>query len=82
MNLLTLVLTSDGFGVAGPFAETVSESVRRIITFLFSPDSVHNFVAYDLVKTKFGKSKVESRNLKRKDKPITMLVAMLSFSPF
>lgn len=60
MNLLTLVLTSDGFGVAGPFAETVSESVRRIITFLFSPDSVHNFVAYDLVKTKLSKSELEA----------------------
>lgn len=60
MNLLTLVFTSDGFGVSGSFAEMVSESVRRIITFLFSPDSVHNFVAYDLAKTKLSKSELEA----------------------
>lgn len=56
MNLLTLVFTSDGLGVAESFAETV----RRIRTFLFSPDSVHNFVAYDLVKTKLSESELEA----------------------
>lgn len=60
MNLLTLVFTSDGLGVTESFAETVSESVRRIRTFLFSPDSVHNFVAYDLVKTKLSESELEA----------------------